>query len=272
MTARGEGHRARPGGPDRRGRARGRRRRRPAASDARRRRRVGQHADAHAAPAQAAHDVRLEAEVDDGDEGPSAPRRDRRPRTRPSARPGSTKSWSSQRARPRARATAAVASSLARRRDQAAQAAVRPQVARERPRVDPGDGGDPLAPQERRELAAPARPPPRSRSPRRGPQPGALGLVVGANPSVVADQRIGHDHDLAGVRGVGADLLVAGLAGVHDKVAARRDVGAEGDPREDGAVLQGEEGRPVGPDARIARPAPGRGRASRRRPGCELCG
>ena len=49
-------------------------------------------------------------------------------------------------------------------------------------------------------------------------------------PPVVADERIGHDHDLPRVRGVGADLLVAGLAGVDDQVAAGRDRRTERDP------------------------------------------
>src|SRR4029078_4280515 len=44
--------------------------------------------------------------------------------------------------------------------------------------------------------------------------------------------------------GVGADLLVAGLAGVDDEVAAARDRRPEGDPREDRAVLQRQHCRP----------------------------
>ena len=65
--------------------------------------------------------------------------------------------------------------------------------------------------------------PRRSRWRRRGPQPRPLGLVVVADPAVVADQRVGHHHDLARVGGIRADLLVAGLARVHDEVAAGRD-------------------------------------------------
>ena len=82
---------------------------------------------------------------------------------------------------------------------------------------------------------------PRSHGPRR--------LVVVREPAVVADQRIGHDDDLAGVRGVGADLLVAGLARVDDEVAAGGDRRAERDAR----------GRPCRPRAPAA---PGRGRRS----------
>ena len=78
------------------------------------------------------------------------------------------------------------------------------------------------------------------------PQPRADRLVVVGQAAVVADERVGHDHDLAGVRGVGADLLVAGLARVDDEVAAGRDRGAEGDAREDRAVLEGQQGRARG--------------------------
>ena len=70
-------------------------------------------------------------------------------------------------------------------------------------------------------------------------------------PAVVADQRIGHDDDLAGIRRVGADLLVAGLRGVHDEVAAGRHRRPERDPGEDGAVLEGEQGRAESPDAGV---------------------
>ena len=163
----------------------------------------------------------------------------------------STKSWSSQRATPRARATASAASTspgaVTRPRR---QPCVRRWRARARVSI-PAIAGIPSPAQERRQLA-------RLLGDRRGrgrdderPQPGALGLVVGADPPVVADERVGHDDDLAGVRGVGADLLVAGLAGVHDEVAAGRDVGPEGDPAEDRPVLEGQQGRPAGADAGV---------------------
>ena len=60
-------------------------------------------------------------------------------------------------------------------------------------------------------------------------------------PAVVADQRVGHHDDLARVRRVGGDLLVAGLRGVDDEVAAGGDRGAERDAGEHGAVLEREE-------------------------------
>ena len=70
-------------------------------------------------------------------------------------------------------------------------------------------------------------------------------------PAVVADERVGHDHDLAGIRGVGADLLVAGLAGVDDEVPAGGHRGTEGDAREDRPVLQRQQRRAQVPDPRI---------------------
>ncbi len=82
-------------------------------------------------------------------------------------------------------------------------------------------------------------------------QPGPLRLVVAGQPTVVADQRVGHDHDLAGVRGVRADLLVAGLARVDDQVTTRCDRRAERDAMEDGSILEREQGRSIGTDARI---------------------
>ena len=68
-------------------------------------------------------------------------------------------------------------------------------------------------------------------------------LVVVDQAAVVADQRVGRDHDLARVRRVGADLLVAGLARVHHEVAARRDRRAECDAAEDRAVLERQQCR-----------------------------
>ena len=65
---------------------------------------VRQHADARAAPAQRAHDVRLEAEVHDRHERPAVA--DLVGRLPP--RPATTKSWSSQRGTARAAATARV--------------------------------------------------------------------------------------------------------------------------------------------------------------------
>ena len=191
----------------------------------------------------AADDVRLQPEVDDRRR---AARR-RPPRRRRMIDDGETwptKSWSSQRGTARARSTAASRSTNPGSVTIAAQAAVRAQVAGERPRVDAGDRRD-----ARRRGAAT-----RAGGRRRGPRPSrwrrrAPGATAGrdwsssASAAVVADQRVGHDDDLAGVRGVGADLLVAGLRGVDDEVAAGRVGGPERDPREDGAVLEREQRR-----------------------------
>ena len=46
--------------------------------------------------------------------------------------------------------------------------------------------------------------------------PGAEALIVLLVDAVVADQGVGHDHALAGVRGVGEDLLIAHHGGVED--------------------------------------------------------
>ncbi len=152
------------------------------------------------------------------------------------------------RPRPGRAATGVVDVRLAGRRDDRAQAAVRPQVAGERSRVDPGDRRDP-APSAG---APPAGPPARRRPPwlsrRRAPRShGRSDWSSATDAAVVADERVGHDDDLAGVRGVGADLLVAGLARVDDEVAAGRGLGApKRDPGEDGAVLEREESRARG--------------------------
>ena len=72
--------------------------------------------------------------------------------------------------------------------------------------------------------------------------PGASALgVLGVDP-VVADQRVGHRHDLAVIGGVGEDLLIAGHARVEDDLAVGLTPGAERPPREDRAVLQRELG------------------------------
>ena len=75
------------------------------------------------------------------------------------------------------------------------------------------------------------------------PHVGAGGFVVLWIDPVVADQGVGHGDDLAGVRGIGEDLLVPGHAGVEDHLSQ----GFTGDPAagaafEHGAVRQGDEG------------------------------
>ena len=72
-------------------------------------------------------------------------------------------------------------------------------------------------------------------------QPRPLRLIVLHQAAVVPDQRVGHHHHLAGVRRVGADLLVAGLAGVRDEIAPGRDRCPERHAGEDHPVLQRDE-------------------------------
>ena len=206
-----------------------------------RRDRVRQDADPGAAMAHRADDVRLQPEVDDPDERATILRptdiHDRRRRDLADeilvlpARHGP------------GRRDGGVAVDLARRGDDPAQAAVRAEVPRQRPRVHAGDGRDRVVAQERGELACVVEHGGRRIGDDERPQPRMDRLVVVGEPAVVADQRIGHDHDLARVRGVGADLLVAGLAGVDDEVAAGRDRGAERDAREDRPVLEREQRR-----------------------------
>ena len=65
-----------------------------------------------------------------------------------------------------------------------------------------------------------------------------LGLVVLLGRAVVADQRIGHDHRLVGVRRVGDDLLVAHHRGVEDDLVDRLPVGPEAVAVELAAVFE----------------------------------
>ena len=69
--------------------------------------------------------------------------------------------------------------------------------------------------------------------------------------AVIADQRIGHQHHLARVRGIGADLLVAGGASVGDEIAAAGDGCAKCDTFEHCAVFEGKQRRPKRANSRI---------------------
>ena len=101
--------------------------------------------------------------------------------------------------------------------------------------------------------------------------PAGLGVVV-THP-VVADQWVGHDHHLAGVGGVGADLLVTGHAGVEDDLAGGG--GSERRPEQPPFVDHpGFESEPTPRHARSQHPrgparagAAGRGGPARRPPG-----
>ena len=135
-------------------------------------------------------------------------------------------------------------------------------MTREGARIDTGDRRDPVIAQEPGELAGVLQNGGRGIGDDEGSEPRPARLVVCHESAVVADERVGHDDDLARVGGVGADLLVAGLARVHDEIATRRDRGAEGDAREDRAVLQCQQRRSQIADPRIdhrARTDGGRG-------------
>ena len=64
-------------------------------------------------------------------------------------------------------------------------------------------------------------------------------FLVGAD---IADMRKGEGDDLAGIGGVGQDLLVAGHRGVEADLAGRLADRAEADALDDGAVGEHEEG------------------------------
>ena len=111
----------------------------------------------------------------------------------------------------------------------------------QRPRIDAGDRRNARLPKQGRKLAGLLDDGCGGIGDDQAAQPRPRRLVVGDQAPVVADQRVRHHDELAGVRGVGADLLVARLARVHEEVAATLDGSSEGDPREDRAVLEGEE-------------------------------
>ena len=144
-----------------------------------------------------------------------------------------------------------VAVGLARRGHDPAKAAVRAQVPGERAGIHAGDRRDRVVAEECRELAGVIEHGRRGVGDDERPEPRMDRLVVVREAAVVADERVGHDHDLAGIRGVGADLLIARLAGVDDEVAAGCDRGAEGDAREDRPILEREQRRTEIADPRI---------------------
>ena len=185
-----------------------------------RRRRVRQHPDPDAAPAQRVDDVRLEPVVDDRDERLVRARRP--PRGPPTARPGRRSPGPPSAARRGPASTAAAwsvtpGSVITPRRQPFARRW------RARARVStPAIAGMPCAAQQRRELARVVED--RGRRVGHDEARGATGArdwSSSRQPAVVADQRVGHHDDLARVRGIGGDLLVAGLRGVDDEVAAR---------------------------------------------------
>jgi hypothetical protein len=84
-------------------------------------------------------------------------------------------------------------------------------------------------------------------------------LLVNA---VIADQRIGHGHDLAFIGRIGENLLVARHGGIETNLAARRGGGAEAFAMEHGAIFQSQnrfhQSNQSGTRARDARGGSGR--------------
>ena len=75
------------------------------------------------------------------------------------------------------------------------------------------------------------------------PAHGGLGrLEILEVDAVVADQRIGHGDDLAGVGGIGEDLLISGHRGVENDLALTGAGAAEDTACQDRAILEGEFG------------------------------
>src|SRR5262249_49293017 len=129
--------------------------------------------------------------------------------------------------------------------DDAVLGAVIAQVARERPRVDALDAHDVVLPHVRLQRYPPA--------PVRGIRAGFLDdeavdprtprLHVLWIDAVVADQRVGHAHELAAIGRIGEDLLIARHGSVEDDFAMSFARGPAGAPREDAAVGEREERR-----------------------------
>src|SRR5690606_40927397 len=74
-------------------------------------------------------------------------------------------------------------------------------------------------------------------------RPDPAGLVVLAGAAGVADVGIGQGDDLAGVRGVGEDFLVAGHGRVEHDFTDGKAGRADGYAFEDGAVFEREDCR-----------------------------
>ena len=60
--------------------------------------------------------------------------------------------------------------------------------------------------------------------------------------SIISDQRVCHDHDLAFVRRIGEDLLVSCHAGVEDELSRFLSGEPEGLPFEYRPIFQGQNG------------------------------
>lgn len=71
---------------------------------------------------------------------------------------------------------------------------------------------------------------------------GASGFVVLRVDSVVTDHRVGHGDDLAAVRWVGDDLLVAGHGGIEADFSGGCSCGSVGNSGKAASVFEGENG------------------------------
>ena len=68
------------------------------------------------------------------------------------------------------------------------------------------------------------------------PTPCLPGLIA-----VIADQRVGHGDDLAGIGRVGKDFLIAAEGGIEDNLADSLAVTGKRLPRKGGSVFQGDK-------------------------------
>ena len=148
------------------------------------------------------------------------------------------------------------------RGDAAVLGAVVSQVAGERARVDPLEADDPV----RLQIVVEGRGGAEVRGDRRGllhdepvhPRPPRLDVL--RVDAVVADEGIGHHHDLPSIGRVGEDLLVARHCGVEDDLAGGLADGAEGLAAEHAAVAQDEDrgrhGRTTAPPTSVSAGAP----------------
>ena len=126
----------------------------------------------------------------------------------------------------------------------AAQRALRPQPERQRPRVDAGQARNVVALEvgiERLDAAPTAH----HRRKLAHDEAGDVGLarldVERVDPGV-ADERVGHGHDLPLVGRIGQDFLVPGHRGVEADFAVGGEGGAERLAAPDAAVFEGEKG------------------------------
>ncbi len=130
-------------------------------------------------------------------------------------------------------------------RDDAALGSVSPQVPGQRAGVDAADPHDALLvePVFERPLGAITRIERGDLADHEARHLSLRGLHIVRAHSVVADVRIGHRHDLAGVGGIGQNLLIPRERGVEDHLAGGLAGTAEAPAGERGAVFKNESAR-----------------------------